>query len=625
MRARAALLLALTVSVFALCRNARAQSAPSQAGQAVAQTTGRARAYSRYEEETIARALRRNGGRIDENPAGKVIEAIDVVSFDVIEDRDPAPQFLNWFHVTTRQDIVKREILLAQGQAFTQRLSDETERNLRDLFLFSVVIALPLSGSAPDRIRYLVITKDIWSLRAGWDGRFANGVIDLLSVRPTETNLFGTSRQVFATLELDPRNYTIGVGFVEPRLEGTRLRVGASLEATISCRTGDLRGYAGDFAYTRPLFSTRTEWSYSTAVAFSEGTTLLIANRGLSICSSREGSERPLRLDDENTRRAIIPNEYDYNSQAFTQSFTRSFGWVHKTNLTFGLRARRTGRTPADTTNIQLDPTSSGPSSLTEDEWRYATAWYLNRIRPNNVVASPFFQVSSFTTNFHRDINAESLGLQEDFRLGPIATLQVYPAVRGVVSNRSLLGVSALASYALEVGTGYLKLEAGHDVELATPETTDASVSLGARFTSPRLAWGRFVSDAYFFNGYRNYSRVFFSLDNTSRLRGFRARPEISDDLFGTGVIAHNLEFRSRPLQIFSTLLGVALFHDIGDAFYDISEIRLKQSAGFGIRFLAPQIDREVLRLDFGFPLTGGEREGEFTINAAFGQAFLVP
>ena len=50
-----------------------------------------------------------------------------------------------------------------------------------------VVIALPLQGSAPDRIQYLVITKDIWSLRAGWDGRFANGVVDYLSVRPTET------------------------------------------------------------------------------------------------------------------------------------------------------------------------------------------------------------------------------------------------------------------------------------------------------------------------------------------------------------------------------------------------------------------------------------------------------
>jgi hypothetical protein len=597
----------------------------SPAGNAVAQSTGRTRTYSRYEEETIARALRRSGGRIDQSPAGKIIEAIDVVTFDVIEDRDPAPQFLNWFHVTTREEIVRREILLAQGQSFTQRLSDETERNLRDLFLFSVVIALPLQGSAPDRVRYLVITKDIWSLRAGWDGRFANGVIDLLSVHPTETNLLGTSRQVFATVELDPWNYTLGLGLLEPRLAGTRLRVGASLAMTISCQTGEVRGYAGDFSYTRPLFSTRTEWSYATTLAFTDGTARLVGSRGAAICSARDSDETILALDENGERTAFVPNEYEYDTQAFTQSFTRSFGWLQKTNLSFGLRARRIGRTPADLSSVRLGPSPSGDSSLSASELRRATAWYTNRIRPNSVLASPFFQVSSFTTNFHRDINAESLGLQEDFRLGPIATLMVYPALRGVVSNRSLLGVNALASYALEVGTGYFKLEASHNVELSRPEATDASVTLGARFTSPRLAWGRFVSDAYFTNAYRNYSRLFYSLDNTSRLRGYRARPEISNDLFGTGVIAHNLEFRSRPLQIFSTLLGVALFHDIGDAFYDLSEIRLKQSAGFGIRFLAPQLDREVLRLDFGFPLPPRSEEAEFTINAAFGQAFTVP
>jgi outer membrane translocation and assembly module TamA len=217
------------------------------------------------------------------------------------------------------------------------------------------------------------------------------------------------------------------------------------------------------------------------------------------------------------------------------------------------------------------------------------------------------------------------LGLQEDFRLGPIATLRVYPAWRGLVSTRSLLGVNALASYALEVGTGYLKLEAGHNVELSTPESTDARITLRTRFTSPRMALGRFVSDAYFVNTYRNYSRLFFSLDNTTRLRGYRARPDISNDLFGTGVIAHNLEFRSRPLQIFSTLLGVAIFHDIGDAFYDLSEIHLKHSTGVGVRFLAPQLDRDVLRVDLGIPLPPRSAEGEFTINAAFGQAFDVP
>jgi hypothetical protein len=321
----------------------------------------------------------------------------------------------------------------------------------------------------------------------------------------------------------------------------------------------------------------------------------------------------------------IVPSEYDFDTQSFTQSFTRSFGFVQKTNLSFGIEASRIGRTPADTSTVRLGPESTGSSSLTADEYQRAITWYDSRVRPSNVQLNPFFQLSSFTTNFHRDINAESLGLQEDFRLGPIATLLVYPAWREIVSTRSLLGIDALVSYAMEVGTGYLKLEARHNVELSSPESTDARITLGTRFTSPRMALGRFVSDAYFTNTYRNYSRLFFSLDNTTRLRGYRARPELSNDLFGTGMIAHNLEFRSRPFQIFSTLLGAALFHDIGDAFYDLSEIRLKQSAGFGIRFLAPQLDREVLRIDLGFPLPPRSVEGEFTVNAAFGQAFDVP
>ena len=585
----------------------------------------RRRTYSQYEEETIARALRKVGGRIDTEPQGKAIEDVVVVSFDVIEDRDPAPQFLNWFHVTTKDDIVRREVLLNVGQPFVQSLSDETERNLRVLFLFSVVIALPLQGSTPDRVRYLVITKDIWSLRAGWDGRFANGVIDYLSVRPTETNLFGTSRQVYATLAFDPHNYTVGFGFVEPRLAGTRLRIAASAQVSIECQTGELGGYSGSFSYSRPLFSTRTKWSYSTSVSVSEGTARLVGTGGSAICSAPEAEETRVLLRGDSDRFAIVPGEYQFDSQAFTQSFTRSFGWLYKTNLSFGLEASRTGRRQADLSNVRLGSTGSGPSSLTEAEWRAARNWYTSRVRPNEVQVNPFFQIQSYTTNFHRDINAESLGLQEDFRLGPIASVRIYPATTRVLSTRDLLGINAVASYAGEWGSGYWKVEATHDIELSSPEETDAVLSLRARLTTPRMGFGRFVFDSSFSRAYYNYNRTFYSLDNTSRLRGYRARPEISNDLFGTGFISHNTEFRTRPVQLFSTLLGAVVFHDIGDAFYELGEIKLKQGAGVGIRFLAPQLDRDVLRIDLGFPLPPRTPEGEMTLNVTFGQAFAVP
>lgn len=616
-------LLALTVLAFAPATAAQATT-PTRviAAQAPAKAAP-ARTYSRYEQETISRALRRVGGRVDPAPEGKLIEGIQVVTFDVIEDRDPAPQFLNWFHVTTREYIVRREILLGEQQRFLQRLSDETERNLRGLFLFSVVIALPLEGSAPDRVRYLVITKDIWSLRAGWDGRFANGAVDFLSVRPTETNLFGTSRQLFATLAFTSRNYTVGVGFVEPRVAGTRLRIAGSLQTVVNCQTGEIDGYSGEFSYSRPLFSTRAPWSYRTSVAAGKSVSRLFASRGAAICSATD-FETIAPLDSDRERTAIVPNEYTYDTQSFTQEFTRSFGLVYKTNLSFGIEAQRTGRRAADLSNVRLGPSTTGGPTLTDEELYRARQWYTRRIRPTSVQLSPFFQVQSFTTNFHRDINAESLGLQEDFRLGHIATLRIYPALESAGSSRDLLGVNAGASYATAVGTGYLKVGGSNNVELSDARSMNASLSLSGRFTSPQLPYGRFVFDAYYSRIYHNFYNVSYSLDNATRLRGYTANPAL-DELFGTGVIAHNLEFRTRPLQIFSTLLGAVVFHDVGDAFYELDEIELKHSMGFGIRFLAPQLDRDVFRVDVGFPLSPGDAQAGITVNAAFGQAFSGP
>ena len=86
-----------------------------------------------------------------------------------------------------------------------------------------------------------------------------------------------------------------------------------------------------------------------------------------------------------------------------------------------------------------------------------------------------------------------------------------------------------------------------------------------------------------------------------------------------------NLEFRTRPVQIVSVQLAAALFHDVGDAFDKWSDIRLRQGVGAGIRFLAPQLDRDVFRIDVGIPVPADSPDGETTVIATFGQAFGVP
>ncbi len=89
--------------------------------------------YSSYEKETLEEALKRNKVALDPKPEGKIVESISIDVLDVIEQRDPAPGFLNWFHVNSRDDVIRRELLFAPGQPYEQGSISESERNLRSL------------------------------------------------------------------------------------------------------------------------------------------------------------------------------------------------------------------------------------------------------------------------------------------------------------------------------------------------------------------------------------------------------------------------------------------------------------------------------------------------------------
>src|SRR5262249_10146463 len=142
---------------------------------------------------------------------------IDVVSIDVFEDRDPLPAFLtpigNWFHSTTRSRVIDREVLLRPGERYDQALVDETLRNLRGFDQLSLVLAIPLKGGAPDRVRLLVITKDVWSLRLNSDYIFADGRLQYLLLQPSEENLLGTHQQILGNFVLDAAAIAVGASY----------------------------------------------------------------------------------------------------------------------------------------------------------------------------------------------------------------------------------------------------------------------------------------------------------------------------------------------------------------------------------------------------------------------------
>jgi hypothetical protein len=611
---RAQSLLALLSLCLTLALSAPA-AAQTQSASAVAAT----RRYSPLEEERIRRALIRVHGVPDPNPQGKRIESIEVVALPVFEPEDPVPQFLNWVHVTTQDYVIQREVLFRVGSRYDQRISDETERNLRALLLFSIVVALPVQGQSPNSVRYVVVTKDIWSLRLGWDGRVNQGVVDYLSLQPTERNLFGTGRQLFGTLVFGRRTYSVGGGFYEPRLAGSRTRILVEGSAVINCETGQVEGSSGSFSYSRPLYSTQTRWSYSTLVEWTDGQGPLSVAGNLrgAICSARNQDEFAVAL--RSGRRAVLPNQYFYDSQEFTQTFTRSYGYRFKTNLSFGLEAARLAYAGASLANIRSAP-SEVPGGLTESEYLAVVAYYNRLIPVSDKRISPFFQVSAFTTDYHRDINMETLGLQEDVSMGHVAALRIYPALESLGSSRNMLGLDAIMSYARPIGSGFAKVSASNSVELSSVEQTDAQLSLAFRFTSPRLSLGRIIYDARLVDHYFNYRNTNQVIGGTTRLRGYQTTAAA-----GSHYVASNVELRSRPIEIFSAQLAGVMFYDVGDAFDTFGELELKHGVGAGIRFLAPQLDRDVFRIDVAMPVPLDTPGGEVSVIATFKQAFGIP
>ncbi len=141
-------------------------------------------------------------------------------------DANPLAPFLNALHITTRPGVIRRELLFDVGSVYDSLLIDESERNLRQRFLFRTVRVDTLT--IDDRLTARVRTRDAWSLlpRAQFqiasDGRLT-GTFGL-----TENNLLGTGNRVRAwyVRESDRDGMVLSAGL--PRIGATNLAASGS-------------------------------------------------------------------------------------------------------------------------------------------------------------------------------------------------------------------------------------------------------------------------------------------------------------------------------------------------------------------------------------------------------------
>lgn len=541
---------------------------------------------SELEARTVRRALGPDLD-VDEAPEGKRIEGVQVVRLPVFDDDDPVPDFVNVFHMQSRERVIRRELLFEAGDIYHGERVDETLRILQTFPQFGVVVVVTLKGSQPGRVRVVVMVRDVWSLRLNYDLEANDKSLNYLQLNLSEDNLLGTRTRLGGIFSLQPDRYSFGGLVLHPRVAGTKIDTYGLGRVYVNRDTGKAEGSAVTLSVYRSLLALSDKWGF-------------LAGAGWVVEQTRRYSDGVLLETKQH-----VPLVYHTSVQRAGAQVTRSFGLAQKLDLTFGLELNRR----------KYDATQRP-----EDSRQAFEAFVRDELPVSDTRLSPFFMLEQHTARYLATRDVETLSLQESYRLGQIVALRVYPAARSLGSSRTLLGSVAWLGYTWALGDGLVRVLGSSSIEQADRARHQASTQAALRVVSPRLAFMRLVADGALVSTYRNYLNRQLVLGGASRPRGYpisRFR-----DPSGAAVSA---ELRTSAVNILSARVGAAAFYDVGGVGEQLPDVALHQSIGAGVRILFPQLNRQVFRVDWAAPLTAPYHALPGGVYIGFGQAFDMP
>ena len=423
--------------------------------------------------------------------------------------------------------------------------------------------------------------------RDGNDLAVTPGGVESFVLAPQETNLFGWHHTASTNFLLQPESYSLGIGYKVPRFGTSWVSASAGASITMNRRDGTPEGSAMSIAVGQGLYSTRTEWAWSAGAGYSTGVARRYVNAHVGLFNSTVTPH----VDDN------IPTQYKSSSRSVSVGVTRSFGWGLKNNFSLTMNASKAECRTFGTE--QFDH-----RALQDFESRFVPVCEAR--------VYPALSWATFSNDHLRTLDINTLALQEDYRIGHDISASIYPVRRALGSSRDLIGMSAKAAYSIPIGDGLAGAsiatfaeneDEACTLDLAHPSKcfSDASVSGSFGAVTPRLGVGRIVMNTSFVNRYKNYLRGRTTVGGNDRLRGYP-----SNFFFGKDAIFYNIELRSTSVELLKLALGAVAFFDAGDAAQGFDMVRAKQSVGFGIRALIPQLNRLVFRADLAFPLKRG-------------------
>jgi outer membrane protein insertion porin family len=161
--------------------------------------------------------------RLARNPEARTVD----ITFEVNEGPRVYVERINiGGNTTTLDNVIRREMRLAEGDAFNRVLVDRSQRRINSLGFFSDVTIEELPGTAPDRtvLDVKVAEQSTGSFSVGAGVSSADNFIANMSIQ--QSNLLGRGQFLQLDLRASSRQESVNIRFREPYFLGRNLSAG---------------------------------------------------------------------------------------------------------------------------------------------------------------------------------------------------------------------------------------------------------------------------------------------------------------------------------------------------------------------------------------------------------------
>jgi hypothetical protein len=538
----------------------------------------------RLEQESLEEALSARGLHRDPHPEGKQIGEIQVVNQEVFSQRDWWFQFFNHFHRTTRENVLRRELLMKPGDRYDPALVEESIRNLDSEpvlsvagrrftapELSSVVVILPVVSPRPGTVDLLVVTRDVWSLRFNTNFEVQQGTLTLLQTSLSENNLFGWRKFLSLGFDMDQGSMDAGPTYFDPNIRGTRLTFYAVAGLTFSRDTHQQEGNFETASVRYPLYSLASKWGGG--VDFNHFNTVIRSFQGTM-----------LRLEDLTATPGteMIPYIFRREITTVDANVIRSFGVDVIQRVTLGhlVDSRQSSVLPGF-------PYDAATAALFLAEYAPLTERR----------SEPYVRYQLFTPRYavYRDL--DTFDLRENKQLGPSLSLRFGLGLPELGATYRGYAFGGTASWAIGPRGFYGQALVSAGARLREGVLIDQSFTASLYGATPMLGRVLRIVLAGETDAVRaDTARTRFFVGGGTGLRGYAIGA-----FQGTVQMIAHAELRSAALPIFSQRIGALLFYDVGDAANSYQQLTAYHDFGVGLRWLIPQLNSTVIRFDWAF------------------------